>query len=147
MAGLALNAGVQLGHSLAYCIANEVHVPHGVASGLALAYCIAYNAVELEHSGIGRRLATALTQGASDRLVDGAEAVQDLLGRLGMPNALVEIGITREAAARMANMCVREYPRPSNPAPLSVEPLTKLFMAMAGGDLEAAFAARSDGNG
>ena len=41
-AGLALNASVVLGHSLAYAIATRTGLPHGVTVAMALPYCLAH---------------------------------------------------------------------------------------------------------
>ena len=40
--GLALNASVVLGHSLAYAIASRTGLPHGVTVAMALPYCLAH---------------------------------------------------------------------------------------------------------
>ena len=36
MGGLALNAGMVLGHSIAYTLANRLHLPHGLSCAIAL---------------------------------------------------------------------------------------------------------------
>lgn len=140
-AGLALNAGVQLGHSIAYCIANVVHVPHGIASGLALPYCIAYNAPALDGSSTGKVLSRAVTGGLSDTLSDASASLDGLLSRLSMPRSLSDLGISASVAQDMADICIREYPRPANPAPLVLASVRGLFAAMHAGDLQAAFSA------
>jgi len=139
LAGQALNAGVVVGHSLAYCLAHEHPMPHGTSCALALPYCIAYNR-DLP-AGLASRLASALTQGRSTSLRDAAEAVLELARRLDLPTTLSEaqiaVGREREIAAR----CVAEYPRPTNPVKLDEDRLTRLVTAMRTGDLDAAFAA------
>jgi alcohol dehydrogenase len=59
IAGQSLEAGVVLGHSLAYSLAHEQPMPHGVSCAIALPYCIAYNQ-NLE-SGLASLLARTLT--------------------------------------------------------------------------------------
>jgi Alcohol dehydrogenase, class IV len=140
LAGQALNAGVLLGHSLAYSIAQERHVPHGVASGLALPYCIAFNSSGLEPE-LARTIAHVLTAGRSDDLVAAAGEVLALLRRLGQPATLAELDIDQAADERIAVRCATEYPRTNNPAPMTAEALTRLVPAMRTGDLAAAFAA------
>ncbi|AVT37784.1 iron-containing alcohol dehydrogenase family protein [Plantactinospora sp. BB1] len=142
LSGQALNAGVLLGHSLAYCVAHERSVPHGVSSGLALPYCIAFNAGGLEPD-CARTLARALSSGRGDDLLDAAEAVRALLGRLELPGTLAELGIGAEADDRIAQRCAAEYPRANNPTPMTVDALRRLVPAMRTGDLGAAFAAGS----
>jgi alcohol dehydrogenase class IV len=140
-AGLALNAGVQLGHSIAYCIANVVHVPHGIASGLALPYCLAYNSRAMDGSSTGKDLSRAVTGGLSDTLFDASASLDGLLSRLSMPRSLSDLGISASVAQDMADICIREYPRPANAAPLVSTSLRDLFVAMHAGDLQAAFSA------
>ncbi|WP_248761398.1 iron-containing alcohol dehydrogenase family protein [Pseudarthrobacter sp. SSS035] len=135
-AGLALNAGVVLGHSLAYTIANRKHLPHGVTCAIALPYCLAYNAGS-ELSG-ATELALTITQGRSEDLDDAAAELRQLAEDLGLPTSLAEIGIGAGEAQGMARECVELYPRPSNPRPFTLDALTDLVTAMATGKLPGA---------
>lgn len=137
LAGQALNAGVVVGHSLAYCITYEHPMPHGVSCALALPYCIAYNR-EVEPR-LAARLASALTRGGSTRLDAAAAGVLALTERLELPTTLEEAGLRADAEAAMAERCVTNYPRPTNPRPLEPAGLEQLLRAMRTGDLEAAF--------
>lgn len=143
LAGQALNAGVAVGHSLAYCLAFENPMPHGTSCALALSYCLAYN----QHlpKGLGEALARALTEGESSSLRIAAQAVMDLCIRLGLPTTLRDISIPVEAEQRMAARCVVEYPRPTNPVPLVEAHLQALLGAMREGNLDAAFAVTANG--
>ncbi|QNO38309.1 iron-containing alcohol dehydrogenase [Protaetiibacter sp. SSC-01] len=139
LAGQALNAGVVVGHSLAYCLAYEHPMPHGTSCALALPYCLAYNR-NLDPE-IAADLASALTAGRSVDLRDAAQEVFELAARLGLPVTLDDAGIPEGAERGIAERCVTEYPRPTNPQPLDVEDLDVLVRAMRGGDLDAAFGA------
>ncbi|MDQ0691364.1 iron-containing alcohol dehydrogenase [Arthrobacter sp. W4I7] len=137
LAGQALNAGVVLGHSIAYCLAHEVPMPHGTSCALALPYCMAYN--QTIDSLRSEALALTITGGASTQMWAAATSVMQMAVRLGLPVTLDEAGIPADAEGRMAQLCVREYPRPNNPEPLDEENLTELLKAMRTGDLDAAF--------
>ncbi|HVW45321.1 MAG TPA: iron-containing alcohol dehydrogenase [Amycolatopsis sp.] len=137
LAGQALNAGVVVGHSLAYCLAHEHPMPHGVSCAITLPYCIAYNK-NLEPA-LASTLARALTGGRSDDLRDAARSVMELVRRLGLPVSLDEAGLPAETEAAMAAQCVREYPRPTNPEPLDEHRIEALLRLMRTGDLDAAF--------
>lgn len=139
IAGQSLNAGVVLGHSLAYCLAHEQPMPHGVSCALALPYCIAYNQ-HLE-PGLARLIASTLTGGRSQDLRAAAEEVLALSGRMGLPRTLAEARINPAAVPEMARLCVTDYPRPSNPVPFDEQLLADLFRSMETGDLDLAFAA------
>jgi len=138
LAGLALNAGVVLGHSLAYAINHEKPLPHGTTCAIALPYCIAYN--QHFNPRLASALAQALTQGASDDLEVAAEAVKALAHRVGQPTDLNESGVPAGTEDGMATRCVEVYPRPTNPEPMDGARIRQLIDAMREGDLGRAFA-------
>lgn len=144
LAGQALNAGVVVGHSLAYCLAHEHPMPHGVSCALALPYCIAYN--QNLDPALAEDLARALTRGDSTSLRVAAERVRLLVDRLGLPTTLATAGLPPESETAMAQQCVREYPRPSNPEPLDPGRIEALLRTMRDGDLDAAFAVTGRGD-
>jgi alcohol dehydrogenase class IV len=139
LAGQALNAGVVVGHSLAYCLAYEHPMAHGTSCALALPYCIAYNS-RLDPA-LGAAIAGALTGGRSSDLRIAAGEVLELVRRLGLPSTLADVDIAPAAEAAIAHRVVTEYPRPTNPEPLDEGRLGALIAAMRTGDLDAAFAA------
>jgi alcohol dehydrogenase class IV len=138
LAGQSLNAGVVLGHSLAYCLAHANPMPHGMSCAIALPYCIAYNQ-NLEPA-LARLLALALTAGQSDNLRTAAGEVEALSGRMGLPRTLAEARIRPTAIPEMARLCVSDYPRPTNPEPFDQKLMEELFGSMETGDLDLAFA-------
>ena len=92
-AGLALNASVVLGHSLAYAIASRTGLPHGVTVAMALPYCLAHARPACE-----------------DQIADMAEIVcgkadpelfvrwiVEHSRRMAIPSSLKELGVPREA--------------------------------------------------
>lgn len=139
LAGQALNAGVVVGHSLAYCLAYEHPMAHGTSCALALPYCIAYNSGL--NPALGEAIAGALTGGRSADLRIAAQDVLELVKRLGLPATLADVDIAPSAEAAIASRIVTEYPRPTNPEPLDQGKLELLLAAMRTGDLDAAFAA------
>jgi len=143
MGGQALNAGVVVGHSLAYCLAHERSLPHGVTCAVVLPYAIAYNQ-NLE-PGLARALASSLTDGATTSLHDAAVAVRDLTARLGLPTTLDEAGLPADTETAMAAQCVTDYPRPTNPEPLDQDRIESLLRTMRTGDLDTAFTVTARG--
>lgn len=139
IAGQALNAGVVIGHSLAYCLAHAQPMPHGMSCALALPYCIAYNQHVDQQQG--ERIARALTNGESDSLREAAGRVAALVGRLGLPTTLPEARIADIEIPEMAARCVGSYPRPTNPVAFDEQKIAALFEAMQTGDIDRAFAA------
>jgi alcohol dehydrogenase class IV len=141
LAGLALNSGVVLGHSIGYAINHEKPLPHGTTTGLALAYTLAYD--QRVEESVGARVATALTLGASEDLRVAAEHVLALVRRVGQPATLDEAGIPAGAEEEMARRTVEQYPRPTNPEAMDVDRVRALLTAMRSGDLDQAFAVTS----
>lgn len=137
-AGQALNAGVVLGHSLAYCLAHAQPMPHGVSCAMALPYCIAYN--QNLDPALATLLARALTAGQSEDLQNAAKMVSELAERMGLPTKLADAKISDEDIPSMAELCVTDYQRPTNPEPMTKEAIHGLFDAMSTGDIAAAFA-------
>lgn len=138
LAGQALNAGVVVGHSLAYCLAFEHPMPHGTSCALALPYCIAYNH-DLEPAQ-ATAIARVLTGGRSYDLRIAADDVLALATKLGLPTTTAQAGLPEGLERAMAERCVAEYPRPTNPVPIEADRLEKLLVAMRTGDLDTAFA-------
>lgn len=134
-AGLALNASVVVGHSLAYTIASRTGLSHGVTCAMALPYCLAYcrPAVEPLLGEIGDLVGT-------DAQADAFLAwLVDLTSGLGIPDSLSAVGIGRADLAGMAAECAASYPRPNNPIPLTPEPLELLLKDFYAGDIDAAW--------
>jgi alcohol dehydrogenase class IV len=107
LAGIALcNAGVCLGHALAYTFAVSYKVAHGVSCGLTLPYAFKYNSV-----GMGwriRLIAEAMNIDARGKSVEElSEIIVDRLHRLtellGIPTRLREIGVARDTIPTLAS--------------------------------------------
>jgi alcohol dehydrogenase class IV len=137
LAGLSLNAGVVLGHSLGYVIARRAHLSHGVSCALALPYCLAYNqGIDREHASEIARL----VGGDDASLASAAQSLSALAKRLSLPQSLSEVGIDRSELDAMAAETVRDYPRPNNPVPLEEGRVLQLLLGMYDGDIERASA-------
>ena len=133
-AGLSLNAGVVLGHSVAYTVANRARLPHGVTCAVALPYCAAYNARAVKNQM--ERVAACLPQGARVESVnDVVRWLASLNKALGIPASLQEVGVERRDLPAMADECLSRYPRPNNPVPVEREGLLELYDHLFTGDI------------
>ena len=138
LAGLGLNAGVVLGHSMAYTVANRAHVPHGVTCAMALPFCLAYNASgNIEGSD---HLANRLTGGRYGDLRSAADWLLELNDILRLPTSPLVVGIPQSEIDPMAIECAEKYPRPTNPVAMTPESLKPLYRAWFARDLESASA-------
>jgi alcohol dehydrogenase class IV len=115
-AGLALNASVVLGHSLAYVIAAEAGLPHGVSCAMALPYCLAH-ARRSSEGTIARiaRIVCADDEADGHRLLAWLVEANDTMG---IPGSLEAVGIDSGSLDRLAEICVESYPRPNHPSPI-----------------------------
>ena len=132
--GLCLNAGVVLGHSVAYTISNRAHMPHGVSCAMALPYTIAFNL-----PAVSDRLSIAaahVLQGSNVTGEDLALWVADLIATLGMPGSLQDIGVKEMDLDPMAEECLNKYPRPTNPTPITRDRLRVFYEKMYKGDVQ-----------
>jgi alcohol dehydrogenase class IV len=125
LGGLALNAGMVLGHSIAYTLANRLGIPHGLSCALALPYAMEYNArlASERLAGIARAL------GVEPRAEEAVRAVRALSTAVGIPQAWKDLGLPRDALPDMVDECLSLYPRPNNPRPLDRSSLLGLYEA------------------
>ena len=100
-AGMAFaNTGVGAAHSLAHPLGAQHGVPHGTACALLLPYVMEYNldAAGDKFAQAARVLEPGLVE-ATPRA--GVRAVRELTRRLGLPQTLADVGVTREELAAM----------------------------------------------
>lgn len=137
--GLSLNAGVVLGHSVAYTIANRTHLPHGASCAMALPFTIVFNT-----PAISERISQAAMHilGRQDaKSADLALWVRDLNTDLGLAQSLKEIGLTQEDLPEMVEECITKYPRPTNPVDIAADKLKVFYETLFDGDVEGYIAA------
>jgi alcohol dehydrogenase class IV len=139
LAGVSLNAGVVVGHSLSYVLAARHQLAHGVGCAIALPYCLAYNQAMPERDGA--TLAEAVLGRPGATLHDVAVAVHELSKSVGLPPDLRGYGTTAEEISALAESVARDYPRPTNPVPLEPVRLGVLLSFLRDGDLPGAWTA------
>ncbi len=139
LAGVSLNAGVVLGHSMSYVLAARHGLAHGVGCSLALPYCLAYN--QTMDADRGARLAAEVLQDEAADLRLLATRVAQLSADAGLPTDLLGFGSAAEEPEQLAVRVVEEYPRPTNPVALETGRLTTLITHLRTGDLAGAWTA------
>jgi alcohol dehydrogenase class IV len=137
-AGLALNASVVIGHSLAYTIAARTGLSHGVTCAMALPYCLAYCRPEREPllAEMGELVGQPHD---SDAFIFW---LLNLMKALEIPSSLEAVGIAAEDLPGMAAECCESYPRPNNPVPMTPEAVERLLQHFHTGDIEQAWKSR-----
>ena len=108
IAGLALgNSQVALAHAMGHSAGTCLPLPHGRITALFLPYTIEFNA----RGGVGRYQDIAYILGLpaedeSQAADNVAQAIRDLLGRIGQPRSLQEAGVSEaEFEANLAEIC------------------------------------------
>jgi alcohol dehydrogenase class IV len=128
LAGLGLNASVVLGHSLAYVIAAEAGLPHGVSCAMALPYCLAHARPACEEDIT--QMARIVTDDPEARADDLIQWLVDRNDEMGIPGSLSAVGVANSRLGAMAQQVVEGYPRPNHPVSITqpdVEELLTLF--------------------
>jgi alcohol dehydrogenase class IV len=141
LAGVSLNAGVTLGHSMSYVLAGRHHLAHGVGCALALPFALAYNQTMAETEG--RELAAGVLDRPDAALRDLADEVMALTESVQLPTDLRGIE-TADESSELGVAVARDYPRPSNPVALEPQRLSRLFGFLRTGDLPGAWAAMGE---
>lgn len=119
MAGWALSAGVGLVHGMSHAVGARCGVPHGTGNGILLPHVMRYN---LEAAGpklalIARSLGCdSKTKGDENHLaMAAADAVADLLVRLGHPTKLSEVGVSEADLVTCAGLALTDGATMTNP--------------------------------
>jgi alcohol dehydrogenase class IV len=129
-AGLALNASVVLGHSLAYAIAARTGLPHGASVAMALPYCLAHARPAGERQ-IAEMAAIVCGEPDAERFVGW---VVEHSRWMAIPASLAELGVRRHELPAMAADCVDNYPRPNHPVPIDPAGVLALLERLHAGD-------------
>ncbi|QWE12986.1 iron-containing alcohol dehydrogenase [Polynucleobacter sp. AP-Titi-500A-B4] len=105
LAGMAFtNAPVAGVHALAYPIGARFHVPHGLSNSLMLAPVIRFN-IDVAHSmyaELGQIIKPGLKGSSIEQASQLADYLGSLAGELGLPQKLLEVGITERDIDQLA---------------------------------------------
>ncbi|MCA8933286.1 MAG: maleylacetate reductase [Rhodospirillaceae bacterium] len=120
LAGAALTGGFALQHGLAHTLGGSFGVSHGLSHALVLPHVAAYNArfAADDMAGVAAAMGVASV---------GA-AIFDLLGDLGLPTTLAEVGISEDDVERIAAITV-ETDNGLNPGPVTAEAVREITLA------------------
>ncbi|RZT27553.1 alcohol dehydrogenase [Kribbella sp. VKM Ac-2569] len=136
--GYALGvAGTAAAHALQYPLGALTHTPHGVGVGVLLPYVMRYNApARIDEFA---EIATIFGKPAADsreaQALEGLEAVEALLDRIGIPPTLKELGLTEDQLPYVAEMGMRSARLvDNNPRPLDTAALLEITRAAYAGD-------------
>jgi maleylacetate reductase len=125
LAGAALAGGFALQHGLAHTLGGSFGVPHGLSHALVLPHVAAYNA-QFAPEKIGTIEAALATPSIG-------RALFQLLGDVGLPTRLRDVGIGESDVAEIARITV-ETDNGLNPGPVTEEAVTRITRAALDGE-------------
>jgi alcohol dehydrogenase class IV len=123
MAGWAFTiAQVGLAHGMAHTLGTLSHVPHGTACGIVLPKVMRYN---VDHAApklvlVARALGVDTSRMTErDAALAAADAVEDLMKKVGHPTRLRDIGVSEESLAICAFHAIADTANLFNARPVS----------------------------
>ncbi len=133
LAGMAFsNALLGITHSMAHKTGAVFHVPHGCANAIYLPYVIDFNkkACGERYAQIAKNL--GLKGNTEDELIDALNnMIKELNKKMGIVQTLKDYGIKEEDFKanldRISENAVKDACTGSNPRPITVEEMKKLF--------------------
>ncbi|MFH7859646.1 MAG: iron-containing alcohol dehydrogenase [Candidatus Aenigmatarchaeota archaeon] len=130
------NAGVIMGHAMAYTFAGYHHVIHGIGCGICLPYAMAYNlpvetdklvsiaeVIDIPMTGLSKRE-------IAKKVIIG---IKEFIESFDMPTSLKSIGIQRKEIPEMVDRLFTTYPyiyTESSPRKLTRDAVEKLYEIM-----------------
>lgn len=144
--GLALGtAGTAAAHAIQYPVGALTHTPHGLGVGLLLPYVMQFNLParipEMTRIGValGRLDADANHKPDRHTAALGIDAVEDLLGSVGIPRSLADIGVSQGDLSEIATLTMGASRLvENNPRALSRELVARIVQAAFAGERSSA---------
>ncbi len=130
MGAVAFQKGLGVIHSLAHALGAVAGVAHGLANAVIMPHAMRFNA-----AGAPERLtAVAKALGAGDASPEGAaRAVEDLLGRIGLPGTLGQAGVSDEHFEDIVDKAMADGCHGQNPLAMTRESMATLLRTCFGG--------------
>lgn len=134
LAGMAFtNALLGITHSMAHKTGAVFHIPHGCANAIYLPYVIDFNKKSCGKRYADIAKAMGLCGDSEGELIDALTAlIKEMNKKMGIPSSLKEYGITEEDfyanVDKISTNAVADACTGSNPRPISVEEMKKLYI-------------------
>jgi alcohol dehydrogenase len=122
LAGFALS-GVAMGlhHGLCHVLGGTAGVPHGVANAIVLPHAMRFNldATAPQLAQVAAAMEIALDDRSAEAVAaDAAQGVDDLVGRMNLPQRLRDAGVNEADLPRLAQLALQSRAVQSNPKPI-----------------------------
>jgi alcohol dehydrogenase len=140
LAGIVIrNAKTTIGHWVAYSIAHDYKLPHGVSCGIPLPYAMQYNLPACKELFANMALKIELgtrETGKKELALRFIREIRDLIKRVGLPTSLQEIGVPKERLEKLAKGFVADHPHPRNICDMDLERALMFYEWTWKGELE-----------
>lgn len=134
IAGMAFsNVGLGLVHGMAHPMGSLFDVPHGVANALLLPTVMEYNmpACLDKYPEIARAMGVNTDGMTREEASQAAcRAVRDLAVRVGIPQHLTELGITKNDIPALSRQAIEDVCTPGNPRDVDLATIEALYTAV-----------------
>lgn len=134
IAGMAFsNVGLGLVHGMAHPMGSLFDVPHGVANALLLPTVMEYNmpACLDKYPEIARAMGVNTDGMTREEASQAAcRAVRDLAVRVGIPQHLTELGITKDDIPALSRQAIEDVCTPGNPRDVDLAAIEALYTAV-----------------
>jgi maleylacetate reductase len=123
LAGLSL-ASVSMGlhHGLCHVLGGSANIPHGIANSIILPHAIRFNAEVTATQLLPAAQAMKVPENGTSpkRVVEAlARHIQELIGRMNLPQRLRDAGITESDIPRLAQLTFQNRTVQNNPKPIT----------------------------
>jgi alcohol dehydrogenase class IV len=123
LAGLSL-ASVSMGlhHGLCHVLGGSANIPHGIANSIILPHAIRFNAEVTATQLLPAAQAMKVPENGTSpkRVVEAlARHIQELIGRMNLPQRLRDAGITESDIPRLAQLAFQNRTVQNNPKPIT----------------------------
>lgn len=125
------NVGLGIVHSMAHSLGAFFDTPHGLANAILLPHVMKFNAEVCPElfvnmgNAFGLNMEGLTDEQAIDKIVT---SIQDLSKRLGIPQTLKEVGISREMIPQLAEQAINDICTSGNPREVTVDDLINLYL-------------------
>lgn len=113
-------AKIGLHHGLCHVLGGTAGVPHGLANAIMLPHAMRFNAdaTAPELAAVAR--AMGLNHGSDQELAEkAAQAVYDLVTRIGLPQRLRDVGVAEADLPQLAQLALQSKAVQNNPKPVT----------------------------
>ncbi len=122
LAAVAL-AKVKMGlhHGLCHVLGGTAGVPHGIANSIVLPHAMRFNldAMAAELADVARAMGLPDGGGEAELGEQGAQAAYDLIGRMGLPQRLRDVGVAAADLPNLAQVALKSQAVLNNPKPIT----------------------------